>query len=177
MHPRPSVAECRIAQLRVPCRDLAAEYSQDHPHPDLDSHPVCAPVAGHVLAMGVKGGKRVARSQPVPRLGWLSLRVEVARRVLLLGSAGQRPGTLEAFPSIRAVHRASVCLAQMVTAKHLPEVLSRPGVLAPVCLADRAQPASFPQAQPLDSRQQPAMGRQVARPRGLAGEYSWDFRS
>ena len=101
--------------------------------------------------MAVKGGKRVARSLPVPRLGWLSLRVEVAQR-------------------------AWVYLVQMVTAKRQLELLSAPGAPARVCLADRAQPASFPQAQPMDSRQQPAMGRPVGRPRELAVEYSWDFR-
>ena len=127
--------------------------------------------------MAVKGGKRVARSLPVPRLGWLSLRVEVAQRVFLLGSAGQRQGTWEAFPSIRVVHRAWVCLVQMVTAKRQLGLLSPPGAPARVCLADRAQPASFPQAQPMDSRHQPVMGRPVARPRELAVEYSWDFRS
>jgi len=133
-------------------------------------------VAGHVRPVAVKGGKLVVPWLPVPRLGSLSLRVEVVQRVFLLGSAGQRPGTLEAFPSIRAVHRAWVCLVQMVTAKRQLELLSPPGAPAWVCLADRAQPASFPQAQPLDSRQQPVMGRPVGRPRELAVEYSWDFR-
>jgi len=132
-------------------------------------------VAGHVRSVAVKGGKRVARSLPVPRLGSLSLPVEVAQRVFLLGSVGQRQGTLEAFLSIRAVHRAWVCLVQMVTAKRQLELLSPPGAPARACLADRAQPASFPQAQLMDSRQQPAMGRPAGRPRELAVEYSWDF--
>jgi hypothetical protein len=134
MYPRQSVAECRIAQLRVPCRDLAAEYSQNHPHPDLDFRPACVPVAGHILATAVKGGKPVLWSLPVPRLGWLSLRVEVVHRVCLLGSAGQ----LEALPSMRVVHRAWVSLAQTEKAKHLLELLLPPAVPAPVCLADPA---------------------------------------
>ena len=177
MHRRPSVAECRIAHARVLHRDAVVEYSQDHLHPDLDFRPACAPVAGHVRSVAVKGGKLVVPSLPVPRLGSLSLRVEVAQRVFLLGSVGQRQGTLEAFLSIRAVHRAWVCLVQMVTAKRQLELLSPPGAPARACLADRAQPASFPQAQPMDSRHQPVMGRPVARPRELAVEYSWDFRS
>src|SRR5207244_12410899 len=113
--PRLSVAECRIAHARVLHRDAAAEYSQDHPHPDSDSHPVCAPVACHVRSVAVKGGKRVARSLPVPRLGSLSLPVEVAPRVFLLGSAGQRQGALEAVLSIRAVQRPWVYPVQLVT--------------------------------------------------------------
>ena len=73
-------------------------------------------------------------SLPVPRLGCLSLRVEVVHRVCLLGSAGQ----LEALPSIRVVHRAWVCPAQMVKAKHLLELLWPPAVPDLVCLADPA---------------------------------------
>ena len=73
-------------------------------------------------------------SLPVPRLGWLSLRVEVVHRACLLDSAGQ----LEALPSIRAVQRAWVCPAQRVKPKHLVELLSPPAVPAPVCRADPA---------------------------------------
>jgi hypothetical protein len=47
------------------------------------------PAAGHVLAMAVKGEKRAVRLLPVPRLDWLSLRVEVDRQVCLADSAGQ----------------------------------------------------------------------------------------
>ena len=68
----------------------------------------------------------------MPRLGWLSLRVEVVHRVCLLGSTGQ----LEALPSILVVDRAWVCPAQRVKPKHLVELLSPPAVPAPVCLAD-----------------------------------------
>jgi hypothetical protein len=65
----------------------------------------------------------------------------------------------------------------MVKAKHLLELLSRLGAPARVCLADRAQSASWRQPEAVDSRRQAAMGRQVARPHELAAEYSWDFRS
>src|SRR5439155_6789689 len=175
MHPRPPVAASRIAHARVLHRDAAAEYSQGHPLPGLDSRPGCAPVAGHVRSV-VKGGKLVVPWLPVPRLGSLSPRVEVARRVCLLGWAGHLLEALGASASLPASRRAWVYLVQMVTAKRQLELLSAPGAPARVCLADRAQPASFPQAQPMDSRQQPAMGRPVGRPRELAVEYSWDFR-
>ena len=51
---RPLAAECRIAHVQLPCRDLAAKYSHYHP-PDPDSRPVCAQVAGPVLAGVAKG--------------------------------------------------------------------------------------------------------------------------
>jgi hypothetical protein len=127
--------------------------------------------------VAVKGGKLVVPSLPVPRLGSLSLRVEVAHLAWVYLVQTVKVKFLPEVLRESVVHRAWVCLAQTVTAKRQLELLSPPGAPARVCLADRAQPASFPQAQPLDSRQQPAMGRPVARPRGLAGEYSWDFRS
>ena len=177
MHPPPSVAECRIAQLRVPCRDLAAEYSQDSPHPDLDSHPVCAPVAGHVRSVAVKGGK-LAPSLPVPRLDSLSLPVEVVHRAWVYPVQTVKVKFLPEVLRESVVHRASVCLAQTEKVKHLLERLSPPAARARVCLGHRAQPAPFQQAQPWDSRQEPLLGcHQVARPRELAVEYSWDFRS
>ena len=170
MHLGPSVAECRIAHVRGLRHDAAAEYSQDHPHPDLESHPACAPVAGHVPPVAVKGGKLVVRSLPVPRLGPLSLRVEVVHLVCLLGSAARLPRALEALPLIRAVHRVWVCLAQKVKAKHLLELLSPPAVPAPVYLAAPVKPA-------LPVALQPEVDCQlVARPRELAAGCSWDFQ-
>ena len=134
MHPHPSVTECQIAHVRGRRHDAAAGYSHDHPHPDLESHPACAPVADHVPPVAAKGGKPGLWSLPVPRLGWLSLRVEVVHRVCLLGSTGQ----LEALPSILVVHRAWVYPVQKVKAKHRVELLSPPAVPARVCLVDPA---------------------------------------
>jgi len=55
-------------------------------------------MVGHVLAVAVKRGNRVELFRAVRLLGWLSLRVAVARRLCL------------------------ACLVQMVRAKHLPEI-------------------------------------------------------
>ena len=178
MHLRPSVAECRIAHVRGLRHDAAAEYSQDHPHPDLESHPACAPVAGHVPPVAVKGGKLVVRSLPVPRLGPSSLRVEVVHLVCLLGSAARLPRTLEALPLIRAVHRLWVCLAQMVTVKHRLLVLSCPGPRVRVCLAYQAQSARRSRPESVDSRRQPVVRCHLhVRPRELAVECSLGFLS
>src|SRR6476660_7902948 len=68
------------------------------------------------------------------------------------------------------------CLAQTVMVKYLLELLSPQAVSARVCLVDQGQSASFPQAQPLGSSQQPVVGRLAARPRESAGECSLDFR-
>jgi hypothetical protein len=66
----------------------------------------------------------------------------------------------------------------MVKAKHLLELLSRLGAPARVCLADRAQSASWRQPEAVDSRRQAVVGsRQVARLRASAVEYSLDFPS
>ena len=127
--------------------------------------------------MAVKGGKLVVPSLPVPRLGSLSLPVEVVHRAWVYPVQTVKVKFLPEVLRESIVHRASVCLVQMVTAKRQLEPLSPPGAPDRVCLADRAQPASSPQAQPMDSRHQPVMGRPVARPRELAVEYSWDFRS
>ena len=102
---------------------------------------------------------------------------------------------LEALPSIPVVRRAWVCLFQTVKVRFLPELVVHPARLfpaqtvmakhlldllsplaepAPVYLADPASSASSLQAQPQDSRQQPVMARQVARPRELAVECSLD---
>ena len=82
----------------------------------------------------------MVRSLPVPRLGSLSLRVEVVHLVCLLGSAARLPRTLEALLLIRAVHRVWVCLAQKVKAKHVLELLPPPAV-PPVYLAAPVKPA------------------------------------
>lgn len=126
--------------------------------------------------MAVKGGKLVVPSLPVPRLGSLSLPVEVVHRAWVYPVQTVKVKFLPEVLRESIVHRAWVCLVQMVTAKRQLELLSPPGAPARVCLAHRAQPASFPQAQPMGSRQQPAMGRPVGRPRELAAGYSWDFR-
>lgn len=126
--------------------------------------------------MAVKRGKLVVPSLPVPGLGSLSLPVEVVHRAWVYPVQTVKVQFLPEVLRESVVHRAWVCLVQMVTAKRQLELLSPPGAPARVCLAHRAQPASFPQAQPMDSRQQPAMGRQVGRPRELAVEYSWDFQ-
>ena len=121
--------------------------------------------------MAVKGGKLVVRSLAVPRLGPLSLRVEVVHLVCLLGSAARLPRALEALPLIRAVHRVWVCLAQKVKAKHLLELLSPPAVPAPVYLAAPVKPA-------LPVALQPVVRCHLhVRPRELAVECSLGFLS
>lgn len=110
------------------------------------------------------------RSLPVPRLGPLSLRVEVVHLVCLLGSAARLSRALEALPLIRAVHRIWVCLAQKMKAKHLLELLSPPAVPAPVYLAGPVKPALPVALQPLVDCQL------VVRPRELAAGCSWDFQ-
>jgi hypothetical protein len=127
-------------------------------------------VAGHVPPVAVKGGKLVVRSLPVPRLGPLSLRVEVVHLVCLLGSGARLAQALEALPLIRAVHRVWVCLAQKVKAKHLLELLSPPAVPAPVYLAAPVKPA-------LPVALQPVVRCHLhARPRELAVECSLGFQ-
>ena len=82
---RPLAAECRIAHVQVPCRDLAAKYSHYHP-PDSDSRPAFALVVDHVPVVAAMDGKRVAvaRSRRVLPPGWLSPQgTEVVRRVCL----------------------------------------------------------------------------------------------
>ena len=88
-----------------------------------------------------------------------------------------RPVLAELWHPVAGLACHEACPAQMVQAKHLLELLSPQAVPARVYLADRGQPAPFQQAQRLDSRQQPVMGRLAARPRELAGECSSDFRS
>lgn len=144
-HPRLPAAECRIAHAQVLRHDVAAECFHDRPRPNSDSHPACAVVAGRVLAVAVKGEKQVARSLPAPRLDWSSL---------------------------RASHRAWVCLARMAKAKYRLELLSHRAVPAQVCRADQVKPAPCPLAQRVGSRQQPAGCLLFVQPHALAEEYS-----
>jgi len=82
---RPLAAECRIAHVQLPCRDLAAKYSHYH-SPDSDSRPAFALVVDHVPVVAAMDGKRVAvaRLHRVLQPGWLSRQgTEVVRRVCL----------------------------------------------------------------------------------------------
>ena len=80
---RPLAAECRIAHVQLPCRDLAAKYSHYHP-PDPDSRPACALVVDHIPEVAAKDGKQAPSSLPVLQPGWLSRQgVEVVRQVCL----------------------------------------------------------------------------------------------
>lgn len=102
------------------------------------------------------------------------------RRACLLDLVVRLPVVPQAMPLLRAgaVHRVWVCLAPMVKAKHLLELLSRRGVRVQACLAGRAKAAPWHRRELADSPRQPVLGsRQVARPHELAGERSWDFRS
>jgi hypothetical protein len=161
MHLRPLGAECRIAHARILRHDAAAEYSQGHRHLNLDSHPACALVAGHVRSVAVKDEKPVVQSIPVPRLGWFP----VVHRVCLLDSAAQ----LEALLSIRVVHRACLCLVQTVKVRFLPELVVRP---PRVFLAGQVKPAPSPLAQRMNSRQQPPGCLLFVQQHALAEEYS-----
>ena len=82
---RPLAAECRSADVQLPCPDLAAKCSQLHQaHRDPDSRPACGLVVDHVLALAAKDGKQAPSSLPVLQPGWLSRQgVEVVRRVCL----------------------------------------------------------------------------------------------
>jgi len=84
-HRRQLAAECRIADVQVPCRDLGAKCFQYHQaHRDPDSRPACGLVVDHVLALAAKDGKQAPSSLPVLQPGWLSRQgVEVVRRVCL----------------------------------------------------------------------------------------------
>jgi len=80
---RPLAAECRIAHVQLPCRDLAAKYSHYH-SPDSDSRPAFALVVDHVPAVAAKDGKQAPSSLQVLPPGWLSPQgTEVARLVYL----------------------------------------------------------------------------------------------
>jgi hypothetical protein len=142
----------------------------------LDSHPVCALAAGHVLAMVVKGAEPMARSLPARLLGWLSHRaVEVAHRTWVCLA---QTVTVRSLPEVLqelAVRPVLSCLAQTVTAKHLLEVRSHPAQAVRLSLADRAKQLPDCEPHPLDLRQQPMGCLLVVRLRESAVECSWDF--
>jgi len=151
-------------------------------------------VAGHVLPVAVKHRNLAGLFRAVHPPGWLSPRVEVARRVYLacLFQMVRAQHLPEIAPdwvllrvlSLRVAGLACLGLVQMVRAKPLPEISlalpSRPVARDRVCLlgwVKPAPPAPSHRPQPWDSRQPLVMDRRLrVRPRQLAVECSWDFR-
>ncbi|MGH7983440.1 MAG: hypothetical protein ACREFF_09905, partial [Candidatus Udaeobacter sp.] len=122
-------------------------------------------MAGRVLAVAVKAGKHVARSLPVHRLDWSSLRASHRAWVCHVQMV------MAKYPPALLSHRLWVCLARTVKPKYLLELLSHRAVPAQAFLAAQVKPAPCPLAQRVSSRQQPAGCLLFVQPHALAEEY------
>lgn len=124
---------------------------------------------GHVLLVVVKLGNLAPRVRPVRPPDWLSLRVEVDRRVCpcLFQMVKRLPVLLVALVSLPAAWLLHLAASVLLPVGH-----------DPVCLLRLAKLAVLrPRPERLDSRQLLAADfRLRERQHGLAEECSWDFQ-